>query len=317
MDLLTGGLSLAGGLAGLFGGGGANSVQLPQQQPVNLSGVTSNLNTMIPSLGQYNLGGQNLSTYAGLLNSAVDNPYGGFGQGVANLFGGSGIGTSLQALANSGILGGSVPGLTGAAGSILSAGFDPQQALYNRTLQQTQDQTLANLTNSGLATTPWGQGVLGNTLGNFNIDWQNNLLNRMTTGAQGAEGLLGQAGSTAQGAFDLGSAAPSAAVSTGMLPFSTYNTIATNPLGILGTGAQYGITSSQIPQTQTGDWLSYLSGANSANSIANQTAGLGLQQNQMAFNQNQAFGGNIGYGLGQLGKGFNNLNFNWNPTGQD
>lgn len=82
--------------------------------------------------------------------------------------------------------------LIGTGEQIQNAAFDPQQALYQRTQQQLQDQTNVNLANSGVASTPYGQSVLGNTLGNFNIDWQNNLLNREIQGGQAASGLYGQ-----------------------------------------------------------------------------------------------------------------------------
>lgn len=294
MEAIMGGLSLAGGLAGLFGGG--NNAPPPQQ--VNLSPVTNQLNNQIPQLANFNLGGQNYGQYAGLLQNAVNNPYGGFAQGTTNQFAPLGIGTSLGAIGNAGMLGGEVPGMLGAAGSILNTGFDPQNALYNRTAQQLTDQTNASLANSGIGNTPWGQGVLGNTLSNFNIDWQNNLLGRESTAAGAAGGLIGQAGNTAAGAFNLGMGGVQGGIGAGMSPFNTFGTLGAYPLNLLSGGAQFGQQAAAVPQMGIGDWLNYLQGASGANQVANQSA-------QLGFNENQMFGSQIGGGLGMLGKGLN------------
>jgi hypothetical protein len=77
---------------------------------------------------------------------------------------------------------------------IMQQAFDPQQALYNRTVQQTQEQTRAGLEARGLDMSPYGAGVEGSALSNFNIDWQNNQLQRMLQGASGVGGLAGQIG---------------------------------------------------------------------------------------------------------------------------
>ena len=81
----------------------------------------------------------------------------------------------------------------GAPGQIMQQAFDPQQQLYNRSLQQTTDGLNSQLSMSGLGGSPLGAAAMGSTLGNFNIDWQNNLLNREITGANAASGLYNQA----------------------------------------------------------------------------------------------------------------------------
>lgn len=293
--------SLTGGLYGMFGGGGANSVGLPPQQSVDIGGITSNLNSQIPQLGQYNLGGQNYGQYAQILQNTVNNPYGQQGVQTAQQFAPYGVQNAGQAMGNAQQLGGTVPGLIGAAGSILNTAFDPQNALFKQQQDLQSQQSLAGLSQSGLAQTPWGQGVYGQNMGNFDINWQNNLLNREVTGAQGAEGLLGQAGTQATGAFGLGQQAGAGAVNSALLPYSTQNTLNTNALSALSGGASYGSAATAVPQTGIGDWLSYLSGGNSANSVANQQGQLALNQNQQAFNQNQIYGSQIGGGLAGLG----------------
>jgi hypothetical protein len=70
------------------------------------------------------------------------------------------------------------------------SGFDPQQALYARTQQQVQDQTRAGLEARGVDMTPYGAGIEGQTMSNFNIDWQNQQLQRQIAAAQAQQGLL-------------------------------------------------------------------------------------------------------------------------------
>jgi len=83
---------------------------------------------------------------------------------------------------------------------VLASGFDPQNALYNRTAQQVQDQTRAAEAARGVATTPYGAGVEGQTMSNFNIDWQNQQLQRQAQAAGAASDILG----AGMGAFGTG-----------------------------------------------------------------------------------------------------------------
>lgn len=322
---LGSGLSLFGGLEGMFGGGQSSafgssvpsnegSVQLPPMQPINTGGIQSYLNGTIPGLNNYNLGGQNLGQYQGALQSTINNPFASPAIQGAQTFGN-------QAGANAWNIGSTVPGSIGAAGQIMNTAFDPQNALYGRTAHNVSEQSLAGLEGSGIASTPWGQGVYGNTMSNFNIDWQNQQLGRQTQGAAGAEGLLTNAGQNASGAFNLGSMGAAA-------PYSMYNTIGGQNLSYLTGGANYGNTAASLPQQGIGDWLQYLSGANQANTVANQTAGLGLQQQsdisnfglkqqQQGFAQNQTYGREIGAGLSGLSGQFKPGGaFNFGSPGQ-
>lgn len=73
-------------------------------------------------------------------------------------------------------------GQFGAPGAIMNQAFDPQNALRARETSQLTDQTNSSMAASGIANTPLGSSVMGNTLGNFGIDWQNNQLNREMSG---------------------------------------------------------------------------------------------------------------------------------------
>lgn len=72
--------------------------------------------------------------------------------------------------------------------TMINNAFDPQKELYGRTLQQVTDQTRSGEAARGVANTPYGAAAEGNALSNFNIDWQNNSLQREMAGLQSATG---------------------------------------------------------------------------------------------------------------------------------
>lgn len=77
---------------------------------------------------------------------------------------------------------------------MLGEGFDPQGDVYGRAAHNLQDQTRVGLSSRGLDMTPYGAGVEGSTMGNFNLDWENNKLGRMNTALGGAGQGLGAMG---------------------------------------------------------------------------------------------------------------------------
>lgn len=91
----------------------------------------------------------------------------------------------------------------GAANQILQSSQDPQQALYNRTLQQVQDQARAANAAAGLGTSAAGVGLENQATQNFNIDWQNQQLQRELQGAQGAGNVSNQALNMMLGTYGL------------------------------------------------------------------------------------------------------------------
>ena len=122
------------------------------------------------------------------------------------------------------------------AQQILQTGFDPQNALYNRTQQQVQDQTLSGLAMTGTASTPYGASVLGQTDSNFNIDWQNQQLSREQTAASGYGTLLSGIESAFTQGGQQGQAGANATLASGQLPWATTGAINTAALGGLGAG---------------------------------------------------------------------------------
>src|SRR5262249_14758970 len=172
----------------------------------------------------------------------------------------------------------------------------PQSALYGRTAQQVQDQTRAGLEARGVNNTPYGAGIEGQTMGNFNLDWQNQQLQRQIAGGQTAGGLIGAGAGLQAGA-------PGQFLAGAGMPYSTFQGIGSGNLGTLGQVAGFGSAGAQIPQQQIQDYLNYLGWGSGALNAGNQ-ANLGLYQGQLQQakqegQENQA----MGKGIGKLAAG--------------
>ena len=191
---------------------------------------------------------------------------------------------------------------------ILAMGTDPQGALYQRTLQQLKDQMGGSMAQTGLTSTGAGMGIQQQGLENFNIDWQNQQLNRALSAMQGYGGAMGQAGQTLQGATGLEQAGAQAALQAGQIPFQASQAV----MGQQGQDlAQYlaAMQGAQGMGTQNlGSMLNYMQQGMGANQLANMIAqGTAAQAGQ----QQAAAAGTlspllstgisgIGQGLGQL-----------------
>lgn len=203
------------------------------------------------------------------------------------------------------------------AGQVMNTGFDPQNALYARTLQQVQDQTRAAQAARGVAMTPYGAGLEDQSTRNFNIDWQNAQLGRQAQAAQAATGLTG-AGTSAIGAGQqMAAGAPGQYLQSAMMPYAAYSQIGQGQQGALQGALQTTGQGQQVSAYPAEEYLRYLQVGNQAGGVANQNAQLGLNQANMAFNQNQQLGQNLGrslQGLSMNGSGGNP--FSWMQQGQ-
>jgi hypothetical protein len=169
----------------------------------------------------------------------------------------------------------------------MNLGFDPQSSLYNYTQNLNQQQNLAALSQSGVAGTPYGQGVNAMANNQFNMNWENNQLGRATQAAGAAGGLLNNIGSnvnTGTGLMQQGAATP----------YNAYSNINNNALAALTGGANFGNTVSQLPQQQIGDYLSYLQGGTGQQQT-------NLNQANSQFSQQQQLGQQLGGSLASLG----------------
>jgi hypothetical protein len=175
-------------------------------------------------------------------------------------------------------------GAYGTQQSLLNSGLnlfnyatDPQNALYNRTLQQVQDQTGATNSMYGLGSSAAGAGVANQALSNFNIDWQNQQLQRQVQGLQAYTGAAQAAGQYGNYGTALAEAAPGYQLQAGTTPFNAGLNIATSPL-----------TSAQTIQQGIIPYLNYGQGATSnAYNAASQNAG--------------ALGGLVSQGISSIG----------------
>ncbi len=310
------GMSIIGGLGGLFGGGSDQPNAPPPPPPTYQLQYThdadANAMDKTGSLGNYNTAGQSLGQYGNIVQSLLNNPYASQYQQGANATAGLGWGTGLEQLGGASNLIQQGNSMLPYAQSILNTGFDPQNALYDRTLQQVTDQSRAAQSARGIAMSPYGAGVENKALSDFNIDWQNNLLNRQNTAAQGAGYLTNSAGNAINLGQNVGTLGLQTLTNAAGLPYATANTLGTNQLGTLGQYGQFGQSASAIPQQQIANYLQYLAAANSASGTANQGAAVQnqayanqLTANNQQFNQGQRYGQNFGSGLQGLGNWWN------------
>lgn len=282
-----------------------------------LTGYGSSASGLAGGLGAYNLGGQNLNQFQGLTQAGVSNPFAGGYQSGAGTAGQMGQQAGMGTFGAGGQLQQAGQGLLGDINPLISMGYDPQQALYARTQQQVTDQSNAAAAASGVGGTPYGQGVTGQTLSNFNIDWQNQQLGRATQAAGAASGLAG----AGAGAIGAGANTQNAGISQYLQgagqPYQTYAGINQNQLQLLNQANQYGQGAAAIPQMQEQDYQQLAQGQGQ---YQNQQTALQLQQAQQEYQQAMGIGQAAGSALGGLGGmtgfgggagGTGNMNFNF------
>ena len=86
--------------------------------------------------------------------------------------------------------------LQNAGQSVLNTAFDPQSALYNKTMLQTQDKARVAEAARGTTMSPYGASVEANAMSNANMDWQDRQLGRQTQGIQSAGNLYNMGGNS-------------------------------------------------------------------------------------------------------------------------
>jgi hypothetical protein len=235
------------------------------------------------------LQGQNYNTYMGNnLNQygysslaqglGANQQYGPGYQNAANAAGGqyTALGQQLGGAANLDF--GAQQGLLNAGQQVYQTALDPQNALYNRTVQQLQDQTGATNSMYGLGSSAAGAGVANQALGNFNIDWQNQQLARQTQGLQAYGQAAGQAGQLGGQGGALGAAGAGYTLQGGQVPYQTAQSVAGVPGQLGNTYGQYLNQNvygpAQAIQDQAIPYMNYGQGAQAV-PYQNQTAGAG------------------------------------------
>jgi len=291
-------------------GGQPNYIpQFQSQNDVSLENLFNQMNATYSALP-----GQVLPQLQSISSQLTNNQYAPAAQTAANTAGGILSNTvapqELQGGANlQGLSNAAVP----YASQILQTGFDPQNALYDRTQQQVADQQRAALANAGLSGTPYGAGVEGQTLANFNIDWQNNLLNRENAAAQGYGNLVNTVGKGYAGSADLSNLGAQSTAAGGALPYSTnVGQLQTAGQGL--SGLTSGTQAAFAPAQQlAGDYGSYLQIGNTASGTTDSAINQAYQNQLAAFNAqqqaNQGLFGDIGSLLGGVGSAFSTGGF--------
>ena len=288
---------MGGAIGSLFGGGSPSQPNVQVYQPSGTASQDQNLQNLLSQSYSTLSGPNNPYTqyqpqFASLYNSVYNSPYAAGYQQSAGQAGQGYTNTGNAALMNSSALSSFLPQLLQGASSTMQMGLDPQQALYNQMLQQTNDQ--ANVTNAqyGLQ----GQQAAGNVNQadtNFNIDWQNNELQRAISGLSAGSAAGTSAGALANTAQGVGGAGAGQVLQGGQTPYGVGTTIG----GVQGNALEAYIQALLGPVTSSagtiGQQQNYLNtGVNASAQGAN--AALGDYQAQLT---NSA---NLGSGLGSL-----------------
>lgn len=166
------------------------------------------------------------------------------------------------------------------ANQVMQTGFDPQNALYDRTQSRLQDQMRSSQGARGIQMSPHGAGLENQGMSDFNIDWENQQLQRQALASQAAAQLFGQGGQAIQGGVQLGQQVPQ--------NIAMY----ANALQQLGTQAM-------APQMWAGQQYGNLFGAGTgAQQGYYQNA---LKAHEVNENSSNSFWGGLGQLTGQLG----------------
>jgi hypothetical protein len=256
-------------------GGGGSSSQIPQvYQPgnplpmdVNFQALTNQYLPYATTLPQQLIGGY--QQYAGNIQN---NPYATMAQQGA-----TGAAAMGQPVANMQM--GGAQSLYGMGNQIAQTAFDPQQQLYDRLANQTNQQ--ANVANAQAGVQgPYAAGNINQAMGDFNLNWQNAQLQRMNQGLTGA-------GRAYAGASDLGGAGIGTLQSSQAIPYSTYLGQQGDYLNSLNSLSGGALNAFGVPQQAMQDMQSYLQLGQSASDIGRLNAGA-------AFNQQSQLGQNLG-----------------------
>src|SRR5260221_6318776 len=234
-------------------------------------------------------------------HNLVDNPYASNRQTQANAAGAYGVNTlAPMEMAGASNLNNMATSAVPYASSILATGFDPQHALYDRTQQQVQDQLRATSAASGISGTPYGAGVEGQGLTNFNIDWQNQQLKRQMEATQGYGNLTGAIGKGYAGAAGLGSMGMATQEAGGSIPYASFMGLQND---ITGAGNAYtGATTNAYGLT--GNAMNAIAPYMHLGQYATQ---IGQKGQGQGFDQGQTLGTNFGAGMSGLSSGLSGL----------
>lgn len=163
------------------------------------------------------------------------------------------------------------------ANSLYENAYDPQSALYNKLQQQNTDQSNVLASMYGMGSSPYGAGLADQSNQNFNINWQNQQLQRELSANQAiGQDVTGAQGLMTGGAQDY--------LTSGSLPYSTYNSILGDSTGALNQYMTQAGAGNNMTQQAISDYLQYMGLGPSAagTNLAAYDAQLGANANTAA-----------------------------------
>lgn len=270
----------------VFGGSGTPTPPtLSTYQYPNLSSDASSFNTL---LGQ-NINNNPSSTYAGqasnIYQNMINDPnaagYTGAataaGTQAANLAGLNG--SNATAASNAG------NSLIGSASTVANMGLDPQSALYNRTLQQLQQQSAVTNAQNGLSMSPYGADLTNEAVGNFDINWNAQQLNNAIAGLNSASSADTAGAGLLSDANALGGAGVNSTLASGAVPYTASQAVGGNNATSLNSLISTLTGANTTNQMSLQDILSYLQGGSNQSNAQAQLTQQNYQNQVSAANQ--------------------------------
>lgn len=307
---------MGGIVSGFFGADAPSQPNLQVWQPQYQGAADTQAYNTISNINSNNPYYSNQPAYQGVLNAQLNNPYAQGAQTAANTSGQQLATTGQNAATTSGALNQGAMSLLPYVQQVENTAMDPQNALYNQTKQNVQNQAGVSNAQSGLTNSPYGASLTNNANTNFNIDWQNNQLGRQAQGISSAATGLGAAGQAGTTAYNLGNSGAQATLGSGAVPLTAYNNNLANLQNALNAYSTSQTAGNANSQTAVSDLLSYLGlGATQSDQQANfnQTAygdavtaantenqGISSLTNSLLGGLN-SFGGGFSSGMNQAG----------------
>jgi len=327
LGLVSAGAGAIGSLSSLFGGGGNKAPTASNVAPaanpwdapyVNGQGGVNAAGSFvsgIPGLSQYNLfpqllqQGQQATSGQGVNNPGLPQ----WMQGAQTAAGYGGQAASSAMNVGQGLVG-TGQSLLPWGNQLLQNGFDPQNALYDRTSGLASQGARAGLTARGLDSSPYGAGVEASAMNNFNIDWQNAQLQRQLQAAQGASGLASASGNLQNMGVGLQAQAPGIAYTAAGMPYQVGQAASSDSLGGLSQLGNLSTAGGNQGTQQLQQWLDYIKAATGTSNAATNATNSNVAQNATNFNQNQQLYNNQQQAGSQFGGSLAALGKNW-PSG--
>lgn len=250
------------------------------------------------------------ANYGTLTNPALSTGY----QAAGNTAGADSANLAALDKNNATSLSGAAGNLLTGAGNVMNMGMDPQQLLYNRTLQQLQDQIRVGQSARGITMSPYGASLENQELGNFNIDWNNSQLNRAIAALGAATPASTAAAGLDTNAANIGGQGVAAQVGAGQIPYGTNQTIGTNDQNALVNLINTLTGSNNNNQMSLQDILAYMGGGSGQANAGANLAGSNYQ-NQLTQAQNAGTG--LSSLLGQFGSAAESVfggSNSWTPS---